>query len=198
MKLSISEEAVDVLWREARTQNEWRPDVEVSEDQLRAIHELMKWGPTSGNGWPLRVLYVRSAAEKERLAETAMDSNAAKIRQAPVTAVLAHDLRFFDRMDVLFPHDPDLAEFFADNEEIARTTAFRNGTIQVGYFILAARAVGLDCGPMSGFSNDAVDELYFAGTSWRSNVLCSLGKGDPEGLFPRHPRPGFDEVSRIV
>lgn len=194
---TLSSQARDLLFREARSQNRWAEE-EVPEEKLRELHDLMKWAPTSANGWPLRVVFVCSREEKERLAETAMESNAKKIREAPVTAVLAHDLRFFEQMDHLFPHDPSLAEFFADNDEVAEITAFRNGTLQGAYFMIAARAVGLDTGPMSGFDNDAVDELYFQGTSIRSNFLCSLGTGDPDGLFDRHPRPDFDEVHRIV
>jgi nitroreductase len=197
MTALLSKDTIDLLWRAARSQNQWS-DAPVAEQQLRDLHDLMKWAPTSANGWPLRVVFVRSQEEKERLAATAMSSNAKKILQAPVTAVLAHDLSFFEKMDVLFPHDPSMAKFFAENREVAEITAFRNGTLQAGYFILAARAVGLDCGPMSGFSNEQVDALYFAGTSVRSNMLCSLGTGDPKGLFPRHPRPEFDDVHRIV
>lgn len=194
---TLSPEARDLLFREARTQNAWR-DEPVSEVKLRELHDLMKWAPTSANSWPLRIVFVCSKEEKERLAETAMESNAKKIREAPVTAVLAHDLEFYEKMDRLFPHDPGMKEMFAEDEDLAQTTAFRNGTLQGAYFILAARSIGLDCGPMSGFDNDAVDELYFEGTSLRSNFLCSIGHGDPEGVYDRSPRPDFDEVHRIV
>lgn len=193
----VSKEALDVLFREARSHNRWTDD-EVPESQLKELFDLLKFGPTSANGWPLRVVFACSDGAKEAIAERSMEGNRQKIETAPVVAVLAHDLEFFDRMDVLFPHDEDMPKMYAKDAELAETTAFRNGTLQCAYFILAARCVGLDCAPMSGFDNAAIDSLYFEGTSIRSNILCALGQGDPAGLFPRLPRPTFDDVCSIV
>ncbi len=193
----FSPQALDVLFREARSHNLWTAQP-VSEDDLHAVHELMKFGPTSANCWPLRVVYVRSEEAKAALAQCAMEGNRKKIVTSPVTAVLAHDRDFHERMNVLFPHNPGMAKMFANDEELARKTAFRNGTLQGAYFMLAARCVGLDCAPMSGFDNDAVDALYFEGTNVRSNFLCGLGHGDPAGVMPRLPRPAFDDVASFV
>ena len=193
----LSAAAMDIIFRDARSQNRWL-DRDVSDDQLHALYDLMKWGPTSANGFPIRIVFVRSDEQKEKLAGVAMDSNAAKIRQAPVTAVLGYDLRFFERLPTLFPHDPGMAKLFENSEELAETTAFRNGTLQGAYFMIAARSLGLDCGPMSGFDNLGVDELFFPGGRILSNFICSIGYGDPEGLFDRLPRPTFDDVCLIV
>lgn len=193
----VSKDALDVLFREARSHNRWTSEP-VSEQQLEELFDLLKYGPTSANGWPLRVVFARSEAAKEAIAERSMEGNRQKIETAPVVAVLAHDLEFFDRMDVLFPHNQDMPKMYADDAELAEVTAFRNGSLQCAYFMLAARCVGLDCAPMSGFDNEAIDSLYFEGTSIRSNILCALGKGDPAGLFPRLPRPAFEEVCSIV
>ena len=187
---------MDVLFRDARSQNRWLPR-EVSRDTLQELHDLMKWGPTSANSWPQRVVFAASAEAKERVASVAMPGNQAKIRQAPVTAILAYDLAFFEKMDVLFAHDPGMADMFRNNPALTEVTAFRNATLQGAYFMIAARSLGLDCGPMSGFDNAKCDELFFAGTSVRSNFLCSIGYGDPEGLFPRLPRPEFTDVCRV-
>ncbi len=192
----IDNHAKDVLFRDARSQNRWLPR-EVSRDTLQELHDLMKWGPTSANCWPQRVVFAASAEAKDRVASVAMLGNRDKIRQAPVTAVLAYDLAFFEKMNVLFAHNPGMADMFRDDAALAEITAFRNATLQGAYFMLAARSLGLDCGPMSGFDNAKCDELFFAGTSVRSNFLCSIGYGDPEGLFPRLPRPEFTEVCRV-
>ena len=192
----IDDGAMDVLFRDARSQNRWLRR-EVSRDTLQELHDLMKWGPTSANSWPQRVVFAASAEAKERLASVAMPGNQDKIRQAPVTAILAYDLAFFEKMDVFFAHDPGMAEMFRSNAELSEVTAFRNATLQGAYFMIGARSLGLDCGPMSGFDNGKCDELFFAGTSVRSNFLCSIGYGDPEGLFPRLPRPEFGEVCRV-
>ncbi len=192
----IGDEALNILFRDARSQNGWLPR-EVPEETLRELHDLMKWGPTSANCWPQRVVFTVSGEAKERLASVAMPGNRNKIRQAPATAILGHDLAFFEKMDVLFAHDPGMAEMYRSDSELAEVTAFRNATLQGAYFMLAARSLGLDCGPMSGFDNAKCDETFFAGTSVRSNFLCSIGYGDPEGVFPRLPRPEFSEVCRI-
>ena len=189
--------ALDVIFRDARSQNKWL-DRDVSDEQLHQLYDLMKWGPTSANGFPIRIVFVRSDEQKEKLASVAMDSNAAKIRQAPVTAVLGYDLRFFERLPTLFAHDPSMVKLFENSEELAEITAFRNGTLQGAYFMIAARSIGLDCGPMSGFDNAGVNELFFPGGRILSNFICSIGYGDPEGLFDRLPRPSFDDVCLVV
>ncbi|MCE2559676.1 MAG: malonic semialdehyde reductase [Acidobacteria bacterium] len=186
----IADDALDILFRDARSQNGWLPR-EVSEETLQELHDVMKWGPTSANCWPQRVVFAVSDEAKERLASIAMPGNQDKIRQAPATAILGYDLAFFEKMDVLFAHNPGMAEMFRGDSELAEVTAFRNATLQGAYFMIAARSVGLDCG------HAKCDELFFAGTSVRSNFLCSIGYGDPEGLFPRLPRPEFAEVCRV-
>lgn len=193
----LSKEALDLLFRKARSHNQWSSEP-VPDAKLRELFDLLKFGPTSANGWPLRIVFATSEAAKEAIAERSMEGNRKKIETAPVVAVLAHDLEFYDRMDVLFPHNQDMPEMFAEDAELAEVTAFRNGSLQCAYFMLAARSVGLDCAPMSGFDNEAIDALYFEGTSIRSNILCALGHGDPAGLFPRLPRPAFEEVCSVV
>ena len=193
----IPEEALDVIFRTARSQNKWL-DEPVSEETLHELHDLMKWGPTSGNGYPQRIVFACSGEAKEKLASVAMGGNRDKITTAPVVAILANDTRFFDKLAQLFPHNTSMADLFRDNPEIASITAFRNGTLQGAYFMIAARCLGLDCGPMSGFDNANCDELFFPDGQWKSNFLCGIGHGDPEGLFERLPRPEFDEVCRVV
>lgn len=192
----IDAATMDVLFRDARSQNMWQPR-EVPRETLQELHDLMKWGPTSANCYPQRIVFAASAEAKERVAGIAMPGNQAKIRQAPVTAILGYDLAFFEKMDVLFAHDPGMAEMFRKNSALTEVTAFRNGTLQGAYFMIAARSLGLDCGPMSGFDNAKCDELFFPGTAVRSNFLCSIGYGDPEGLFGRLPRPEFTDVCRV-
>jgi 3-hydroxypropanoate dehydrogenase len=192
----IPDPCFDVLFRDARSQNKWQ-DRPVPTSLLEELHDLVKWGPTSANGFPLRVVFAVSDEAREKLAGVAMPGNADKIRSAPVTAILGHDLHFFEKMGELFPHNPGIADMFRGNQSLAEVTAFRNGTLQGAYFMLAARGLGLDCGPLSGFDNTRCDEIFFADTSVRSNFLCSLGYGDPEGLFPRQPRPDFADICRI-
>ena len=195
--VKVDDAFLDLIFRNARSQNSWL-DRPVPESLLHELYDLMKWGPTSGNGFPMRVKFVVSAEQKQLLASLAMEGNRPKILTAPVTAVLAHDLEFWRKLPQLFPHNPGMKTFFEENADVAEITAFRNGTLQGAYFMIAARALGLDCGPMSGFDNDAVDRAFFADTSLRSNFICGLGYGDPEGLFDRLPRPAFDEVCSIV
>jgi 3-hydroxypropanoate dehydrogenase len=193
----IDPTAMDLLFRDARSQNKWL-DRAIPDGTLEAIYDLMKWGPTSANGFPIRIVFVTSDEAKEKLAGVAMSGNQEKIRTAPATAILGNDAEFFERMDRLFPHNPKMADMFRGNSELAQITAMRNGTLQGAYFMIAARALGLDCGPMSGFDNAACDELFFAGTKVKSNFICSIGYGDPDGLFDRLPRPDFDEVCSVV
>jgi 3-hydroxypropanoate dehydrogenase len=191
-----SSEALDVLFHKARTHNAWL-NQPVSDDQLRQIYELMKWGPTSANSCPARILFLRTPQAKERLRPALSPINVDKTMQAPVTAILAYDLKFYDLLPKLFPNNPAMRDWFANSPELVQTTAFRNSSIQGGYFILAARAVGLDCGPMSGFDNAKVDAEFFPPTV-KSNFLCNLGHGDPSKLFPRNPRLDFADVCQLL
>jgi 3-hydroxypropanoate dehydrogenase len=193
---AINDEALDTIFRAARTQNKWQ-DKPVSTAHLMALYDLLRMGPTSANCSPARFLFLTTAEAKERLALHASSSNAPKIRQAPVTAIVAFDLDFTQQLPKLFPHDLTAKTWFAD-PVVEQVTAFRNGTLQGAYLIIAARAVGLDCGPMSGFNNAKVDEEFFAGTRLKSNFICGLGYGDPSGVFPRSPRLTFDEACKIV
>ena len=193
---TLDSAARDLLFRQARTHNAWsaRP---VEEATLRDLYDLMKMAPTSANCSPARIVFVRSAEAKARLRATLAPGNVDKTMAAPVTAIVAHDLEFHEQLPRLFPH-ADARSWFAGNDELIRTTAFRNGTLQGAYLMLAARAVGLDCGPMSGFDAAALDAAFFPGTSWRSNFLCNLGYGDPAGLFPRSPRLAFEDACRLA
>ena len=193
----LDDRALDIVFRNARTHNEWLDDP-VTDDDLRAIFEAMKFGPTTANSWPARFVFLRSRESREKLAPHLSEGNREKTLRAPMCAVVAYDLEFYERLDRLFPHDPTARSWFAGKDEHVRVTALRNGSLQGAYFIVAARSLGFDCGPMSGFDNDGVDAAFFAGSGWRSNFLCNLGHGDASKLFPRNPRPGFDEVCRIV
>jgi 3-hydroxypropanoate dehydrogenase len=196
MATPLNDAALDVIFRQARTQNKWL-DTPISNDQLMALYDLMRWGPTSANSFPLRIVFVASPAAKQRLIPLVFESNRQKVLTAPVTAILGLDTKFYDWLPRLFPH-VDARTWFVDKPDFAETTAFRNSSLQGGYFIIAARAIGLDCGPMSGFDNDAVDREFFPGGQIKSNFICALGHGDPAGLFPRSPRPNFGEVCSIV
>lgn len=193
----LNDDALDILFRKARTHNVWL-DRPVSDHLLRQIYDLMKWGPTSANSSPARILFLRSAEAKQRLRPALSPNNLDKTMKAPVTAILAYDLKFYDQLPKLFPNNPAAREWFANSANLAETTAFRNGTLQGGYFILAARALGLECGPMSGFDNAKVDAEFFEGQAVKSNFLCNLGYGDASQLFPRNPRLDFEEVCRLL
>jgi len=192
----LSPEALDQLFRTARSFNGYQ-DRPVTTDQLHAIWALMKMGPTSANMLPARILWCISDEAKARLAGCASEKNAAKILQAPVTAIIGMDVDFHETLPELFPHDQTARNWFADPAARA-THALRNSSLQGGYFILAARALGLDTGPMSGFDNAKVDALFFAGTSVRSNFISTLGYGDPATIFPRLPRPPFARFNTIL
>lgn len=196
MSPSLSNDALDILFRKARSYNGYI-DRPVSEAQLRQIWDLMKFGPTSANLMPARVVWCMSEDAKERLAATASGTNSLKIRKAPVTAIIAMDLEFYKEGPKLFPH-ADVRPWFAGNEVSIKETAFRNSSLQGAYFILSARALGLDTGPMSGFDNAAVDEAFFADTSYKSNFISTLGYGDPATIFDRLPRPVFKDFNSIV
>ena len=195
MTAPLDPSALDQLFRSARSHNQWL-DKPVSRIQLQALYELMKWGPTSVNAFPLRIVFVTSAEGKARLAELVADGNKPKVKAAPVTAILGYDLQFVDWLPRLFPHK-DMRPVFLDKPALIESTAFRNSSLQGGYFILAARSLGLDCGPMSGFDNQGVDRCFFPEGHVKSNFICALGHGDPAGLYARSPRPGFDDVCRF-
>jgi len=197
MQMSVlNDAALDQLFRTARTHNGWL-DKPVTDDQLRAIYELMKWGATSANSCPARIVFIKSKEAKEKLGQAISDGNRAKTLAAPVTALVATDYAFYEKLPQLFPH-VDAKSWFVGNQALIDTTAFRNATLQGAYLMLAARALGLDCGPMSGFDNAKLDELFFAGTTVKSNFLINLGYGDAAALFPRSPRLSFDEAASIA
>ncbi|MEN8503548.1 MULTISPECIES: malonic semialdehyde reductase [Paraburkholderia] len=185
------------LLTEARSQNAWlaRP---VGDELLRELYELAKWGPTSMNCSPMRVMFVRSADARARLLSAVSAGNVEKVRTAPVVAIIAHDTAFYEQLPRLFPHRPDAGKLFRDRPALAEETCLRNSSLQGGFFIVAARMLGLDCGPLSGFDAGLVNSLFFEGTSLRVNFLCCLGYGDPTGLFPRSPRFEFDEACTIA
>ncbi len=196
MNYRVNTQAMDLLFREPRSHNKWLPKP-VSVDQLRELYELMKWGPTCANCFPVRIVFVSSDEEKQRLASVAYGNNKEKILQAPVTAILAHDLDFYEWLPRLLPPKPEYREMYKNDTELAYDTAFRNSSLQGAYFIFAARSIGLDCGPQSGFNNAALDKLFFPGTQIKSNFICGIGYGDLTGVWPRLPRPSFEEVCTI-
>ncbi|RAO76731.1 malonic semialdehyde reductase [Dyella jiangningensis] len=197
MSEMLSEAALDQLFRSARTFNAWLPK-EVSDQQLHELYELAKFGPTSANSSPMRVVFVKSKEAKATLSPFLSEGNRAKTMAAPVTAIVATDHEFYEKLPQLFPH-ADARSWFAGNQPLIDTTAFRNGSLQGAYLIMAARSIGLDCGPMSGFDNAGVDAAFFAGTTIKSNFLINIGYGDASrDLFPRSPRLSFDEACRIA
>jgi len=196
MSERISNSALDQIFLEARSHNAWA-DEDVPDSLLRELVDITKMGPTSANCCPARFIFVKSAEAKARLEPHLAEGNRAKTMAAPVCAIVAHDLRFHDHLPRLFPH-ADAKSWFAGNEDLIATTAFRNGTLQGAYFMIAARALGLDAGPMSGFDNAGVDTEFFPEGHIKSNFLCNLGHGDPAGLFGRSPRFEFDDMAKIV
>ena len=196
MNPPLADAALDQLFRNARTQNGFLNEP-VSDGTLRALHDLMKWGPTGANACPLRIVFIRSEAAREKLKPALMPTNVAKVMSAPVTALLGRDLAFYEHLPRLFPH-ADAKSWFVGNTQMIDESSRLNAALQAGYLILAARALGLDCGPMSGFTPAAVDAAFFAGTQVKSFMLVTLGKGDPSKIFPRSPRFEFDDVCRIV
>ena len=184
------------LFTEARTHNGYRPTA-IADETLHALYELLKWGPTSANSSPARFLFVRSADAKARLLECVNPGNVVKVKEAPVTVIIGMDLAFHDKLPYLFPHT-DARSWFAGNEAKIAETAFRNSSLQGGYLILAARALGLDCGPMSGFDATKIDATFWAGTRVKTNFICALGEGEPSKLFARSPRLPFDEACRVL
>jgi 3-hydroxypropanoate dehydrogenase len=211
LKMPVEEETLDQLFRQARTHSAWL-DRPVSDEILRQLYDLMKWGPTSVNCCPARILFLRTPEAKERLRPALSPGNVDKTMTAPVPAIVAYDERFYEKLPELFPHNPGTRDLFAGSPELAETTAFRNGTLQGGYFILAARCLGLDCGPMSGFDNAKVDAKFFTFAARaeetateipttcrvKSNFLCNLGYGDSSQLHPRDPRLAFEEACYLL
>jgi 3-hydroxypropanoate dehydrogenase len=207
----MNDEALDQIFREARTYNGWQ-DKPVTDEMLMQVYELMKWGPTSANGSPARFVFLRSQESKERLRPLLSPGNVEKTMTAPVTVIVAYDLLFFHKLPKLFPHAPGMRDLFAENPQLVEVTAKRNSSLQGAYLIIAARALGLDCGPMSGFDNARLDEEFFgAGKECegceqeffpaghvKSNFLCNLGYGDPSTIFPRSPRLTFEEASSLL
>ncbi|WP_444917662.1 malonic semialdehyde reductase [Microbulbifer sp. JMSA003] len=206
----VSSEVLDQLFNKARTHSHWQ-DKPVSKEVLKQLYDLVKFGPTSANCCPMRLVFVVSKEAKERLKPALNEGNIEKTMRAPVTAIVAYDMHFYEHLPELYPQTP-AREWFADSPEYAEVTAFRNGSLQGGYFILAARALGLDCGPMSGFDNALVDEEFFSDKCSapaflpehfpdchiKSNFLCNLGYGETDKLYPRNPRLDFDEVCRTL
>lgn len=195
--MTIDAAGLDLLFREARSQNKWK-DEPVSDETLHELYDLLKFGPTSANSSPARFVFVRTKEGKDRLAPALSSGNMAKTMSAPVTAIVAYDPKFFDKLPKLFPHNLDAVNWFTSNDSLAATTAFRNGTLQGAYLMIAARSLGLDVGGMSGFDNAKVDAEFFAYNGWRSNFLVNIGHGDPEGVFARSPRLDFDEACQLA
>ncbi len=192
----LADPALDQLFRDARSHNGWKTDP-LSETTLREVYELARFGPTAANTNPARFIFVTSAEAKEKLASVSSGNNPAKIKAAPATVIIGYDMDFPERMGTLFPHVAGVKGWFSD-PVAAEQTAFRNGTLQGAYFIVAARSLGLDCGPMSGFDNGKVDALFFAGTKIKSNFICSIGHGDGSNMFDRLPRLSFEDACKIV
>jgi nitroreductase len=192
----LDDAALDTLFRTARTYYSWS-ETTVGDADLRRIYDLAIMGPTSANGQPARFVFCRSTEAREKLAACASEANAPKIRQAPVTAIIGMDLAWHDRLPALFPH-ADARSWFAGKDAAIRETALRNSTLQGAYLIMAARALGFDCGAMSGFDKAAVDAAFFGGTSIEANFLCSIGHGTSDKLFPRLPRLAFDEAAQFA
>ena len=193
---SLSEEALEQILTKARTHSVWLPEP-VSDELLIEIYDLMKWGPTSANSSPARIVFVRSKEAKEKLLPCMAEGNVEKTKAAPVTAIIAQDMEFYEKLPKLFPF-ADARSWFAGNKSFIESTAFRNSSLQGAYLMIAARSLGLDCGPMSGFDNAKVDAAFFQGTSWKSNFICNLGYGDSGKLRPRAPRLDFNEARKIL
>ena len=188
--------ALDQLFREARTHNKWQ-DRPVTDEQLTALYDMLKFGPTSANCSPARFIFVRTPEGKAKLKEALSPGNIEKTMTAPVTVIVAHDPKFYDQLPKLFPH-ADAKSWFSGNYSLAEQTAFRNGTLQGGYLIMAARALGLDSGAMSGFDAGKVEDAFLNTEGWKANFLINLGYGDVAGLFPRSPRLNFTEACRLA
>jgi len=211
MDRRVDDKALDTIFREARSYSKWLPRA-VPDETLRELYELLKWAPTSANGSPARFAFVRSKEAKERLRPALAPLNVQKVLTAPVTVIVGYDLKFYDQLPQLYPQNPGMAKLFESNPEMVEITARRNSSLQGAYLIIAARALGLDCGPLSGFDQAKVDEEFFAAGKpcfgcdqeffpeghVKSNFLCNLGYGDPSSLFPRLPRLPFNEACSLL
>ncbi len=197
MSHALSDKDLDILFREARSHNFWT-DEPVSTATVQAVYDLARWGATTANTCPARFVFLSSPEAKMRIKPHLIPTNVDKAMTAPVLAIIAHDLEFYEKIPQLFPHNPEAKSWFDWSEEHAEQTAFRNGSLQGAYLMLAARSLGLDCGPMSGFDNAGVDAEFFGGTTWKSNFICGLGHGDKSKLFPRSPRLSFDEACQLI
>lgn len=196
--MAVADEAMgDLVFRAARSQNRWQPRA-VPDDVLRRLYDLMRWGPTSMNCSPLRALFLRSEEAKQRLVPALAPANVDKVVGAPVVAVIAYDTAFYEQLPKLFPHRPEAGAMFERDAALREATAFRNGTLQGAYLMVAARMLGLDCGPMSGFNQEVVNREFFGDGTVKVNFLCGLGYGDPAGLFPRHPRLDFELACTLL
>lgn len=209
--MMLGNDGLDLLFRNAHTHNVWL-DRPVNDDTLRQLYDVMKWGPTSANSSPARIVFIRTPEAKERLCPALAPANVDKVISAPVTAIIAYDLQFYGKLPRLFPHNPAMRDQFAAAPELVEVTARRNSSLQGAYLILAARALGLDCGPLSGFDNAKVDEEFFGGGDpcvdceqefipaghVKSNFMCNLGYGDASKLFPRLPRLDFEEACTVL
>lgn len=193
--MNLDAASLDLIFRNARSHNRW-VEREVPDSLLRQIYDVMKWGPTSANCTPARIVFVKSAEAKAKLLACMAPNNVAKTQSAPVVAVIGMDMEFFDKLPRLYPAT-DARSWFVGNQALIEATAFRNSSLQGAYLMIAARALGLDCGPMSGFDPDKVNEAFFKGTPVKANFVCGLGYGDPAKLYPRGPRLEFDEASKI-
>jgi 3-hydroxypropanoate dehydrogenase len=194
--MALDDAALDTIFRSARTHNAWT-DQPVTDDELRAVFDLMKMGPTSANSSPARFVFIRTPEGKEKLKPALSAGNLDKTMAAPVTVIVAHDPRFYEHLAKLFPH-ADAKSWFSGNYSLAEETAFRNGSLQGAYFMIAARALGLDCGPMSGFDKSKVDSAFLWDRGWKANFLINLGHGDPAAVYPRNPRFSFDEAAVLA
>ena len=194
--MQLDDHSLDIIFREARTHSTWL-DKPISDALLHQLYDLMKWAPTSANCCPGRFVFVRSAEAKRRLLPLMSPGNVEKTRTAPVTVIVGYDLEFYEKLPKLFPQT-DARSWFVGNQPLIDTAAFRNGTLQGAYLLVAARALGLYAGPMSGFDHEKVDKEFFAGTKVKSNLVINLGYGDHSKLFPRNPRLPFDEVAQIL
>ncbi len=197
MSSKLSDSALDTLFRTARSYNRWQ-NKPISHATLQELYDLLKYGPTSANCSPARFVFLASRQAKERLVPHLMEANIPKVMGAPVTVIIGYHTRFFDRLPELFPHNPGARDWFVNDKDLGYPTAFRNGSLQGAYLMLAARALGLDCGPMSGFDNAGVDQDFFPDGAIKSNFLCALGYGSEEMLFPRSPRFDFNDVCEVL
>jgi len=195
--MTIDAAGLDLLFKEARTHNKWQ-DTPIGDETLHELYDILKFGPTSANCSPARFVFIRTKEGKQKLAPALSAGNTEKTMTAPVTVIVAYDPKFYEKLPKLFPHNLDAMSWFTSNDSLAATTAFRNGTLQGAYLMIAARSLGLDVGAMSGFDNATVDAAFFAQSGWRSNFLVNLGQGDPSGVFNRSPRLSFEEACLLA